>query len=310
MKNQNSALILTNFLKSKTLLYFVLFLFLLKISASFIFINFPSNIFFADITKSNLVNMLNQTRQSLGFGVLIENSQLNQAAQLKAEDMIKNGYFSHVSPMGITPWHWFYEAGYSYEYAGENLAIGFYDSNEVFNAWMNSSSHKENMINSMYSEVGTAVLEGFGENNAIVVVQLFGTQKTKASVVSTEKSENTILEEAKAAPETEIDSEPSGEKVLSYSTSIEAYKNNAFNNFYLRFLNFLIYSNNSVLQYLIYGTLIIILGILMYILYFNYNNQNTQDMIFRSIILMAILSFSALINRDLIISIIPHQIII
>jgi hypothetical protein len=48
----------------------------------------------------------------------------------------------------------------------------------VYNAWLNSPSHKENMVSPYYSEVGTAIVNGFGSSNAIVVVQMFGTQKS------------------------------------------------------------------------------------------------------------------------------------
>lgn len=118
----------SRFLQSNALLYCVVLLLTLKIVAISISINFPQNIFFADITKSTLENFVNQTRQSLRLQPLSENKKLEQAAQLKAENMIQNQYFSHTSPSGVTPWFWFLKAGYSYRYAGENLAIGFYDS--------------------------------------------------------------------------------------------------------------------------------------------------------------------------------------
>ena len=91
-------------------------------------INIPQNIFFADITKSALENFVNQTRQSVGLQPLTENTALDQAAQIKAENMVQDNYFEHTSPSGITPWAWFVQAGYNYKYAGENLAIGFFDS--------------------------------------------------------------------------------------------------------------------------------------------------------------------------------------
>src|SRR3989344_3788824 len=128
------------FLQSSILLYVVIGLLLIKIISVGLFTPFFKNIFFADITKTALVNLLNQDRQNAGLGVLAENEKLNQAAMLKAQDMVKNGYFSHQSPQGITPWYWFGQAGYQYKYAGENLAVGFINSDEVFNAWFSSPS--------------------------------------------------------------------------------------------------------------------------------------------------------------------------
>lgn len=299
--------VLEKFLKSKILLYFVVFVFVIRIFSALIFINFPSNIFFADITKSTLVSMLNQTRQSLGLNTLSENAKLDQAAQLKAEDMVRNGYFSHISPAGTTPWHWFLQSGYNYKYAGENLAIGFYDSEEVYQAWLNSSSHKKNMLNSAYTEIGTAILTGFGDNNAIVVVQLFGTPKATAAA-----EKNIAKEKAQETPpdKTETTSAPKEQKVLSSSTSLEAYQDNAINDFYSRFLNFVFYSYDKLLQYIIYGLLVVVIGIFAAALSFNFNNHINSGLVLRSLILIVLLFSSILINKGLIISIFPHQITI
>jgi uncharacterized protein YkwD len=331
MKKEEFSTILNNFLKSRVLLGFVIFVFVLKVSTSLVFVNFPNNIFFADITKSTLVNLLNQSRQSFGLNSLTESQKLDQAAQLKAEDMVKNGYFSHTSPAGTTPWHWFSQAGYNYKYAGENLAIGFYDSKEVYTAWLNSPSHKENMVNPNYTEVGTAVLGGFGNNNAIVVVQLFGSQKTikpatTNSIVNNTKTTatNPAVNTAPATePKNEVvntntqnkettpsQTETVGEKVLSSSVTLEADKKNTVNDFYSRFLNFALYSYDTFLQYIIYALLIILSGTFTYILSFNFNKEVNNGLVLRSLVLIAILFSSALINKDLIISILPHQIII
>jgi hypothetical protein len=325
IKKEKIVRIFDDFLKSKVLLGFIVFVFAVKLSASLVFINLPNNIFFADITKSTLVSMLNQTRQSLGLNTLAENTLLDQAAQLKAEDMVKNGYFSHNSPTGTTPWHWFSQSGYNYKYAGENLAIGFYDSTDVYKAWLDSSSHKQNMLNSAYTEVGTAIIPGFGDNNAIIVVQLFGTQKpavkaktaTPKPVVTTPVVAKTETVEVVNEPETKTETKPEtvveniqGEKVLSSSISIEADKNNTVNDFYSRFLNFAIYSYDTLLEYVIYGLALIIMAMFVYIISFNFNAQVNNGLALRSLVLILILISSALINKDLIVSIIPHQIVI
>jgi len=313
MKKEEFSTILNNFLKSRVLLGFVIFVFVLKVSTSLVFVNFPNNIFFADITKSTLVNLLNQARQSSGLNSLTENQKLDQAAQLKAEDMVNNGYFSHTSPAGTTPWHWFSQAGYNYKYAGENLAIGFYDSKEVYTAWLNSPSHKENMVNPNYTEVGTAVLSGFGNNNAIVVVQLFGSQKTIKPVTTNSTVNNTKPTVTNTTPESQPKNEViniNEEKVLSSSIILEADKKNAVNDLYSRFLNFALYNYDTFLQYIIYALLIIMAGTFTYILSFNFNKEINNGLVLRSLILIAILFSSVLISKDFIISILPHQVII
>ena len=156
-------------------IWLVLVLFILKIGAVLFIFYFPKSVFFAEISKTLLVNLTNQERKSLGITSLRENSNLNQAAYLKAKDMLNNDYFAHTSPSGLTPWYWFDKTGYKYQYAGENLAIDFIDSEELFEAWDNSPSHRENIIDTNYTDIGIAVVSGeFKGSQTTVVVQLFG----------------------------------------------------------------------------------------------------------------------------------------
>jgi len=294
------------FLKSKWLLGVAVFVLALKISFSLIYINLPNSLFFADIAKSELVNMLNQTRQAMGLNALTENLQLDQAAQLKAQDMVANEYFNHISPSGTTPWYWFSAAGYNYKYAGDNLAIGFYDSAEVYQAWLNSASHKENMISPYYTEVGTAVLTGFGNNNAIVVVQLFGTQNKATASQSTTKTIAKTEEIPEIQPTT-IGNSPAAEKVLSSSIVLKADDNSGAEN---KFLSFIFSNYQNMLQYAIYIIMTIVAGALFYSLSLDFNGQMSNGVALRSLTIIVILASSALINAELIASVLPHQIII
>lgn len=162
-------------LESNILAWCVLLLFLFKVISILFLFNFPYSTFFAEISKNVLLNLTNQERKSLGVTPLRENSKLNRAAYLKAKDMLGKDYFAHTSPDGLNPWYWFSKVGYNYQYAGENLAIDFLDSEELYQAWDNSPSHRENIINSKYKEIGIAVLTGeFEGAETTVVVQLFG----------------------------------------------------------------------------------------------------------------------------------------
>lgn len=165
-----------SFLRTKFLIGCILILFLLKIILiSFIFY-FPKSVLFAEINKTVLFNLTNEERQSSGLNSLKENSKLNQAAFLKAQDMFSKNYFNHQSPDGIDPWYWFSEVEYEYQYAGENLAIDFMDSEELYQAWSNSPSHRENIVYQNYKDIGIAVVQGdFNGEQTTVVVQLFGT---------------------------------------------------------------------------------------------------------------------------------------
>jgi hypothetical protein len=129
----------------------------------------------AAVITNVLVDRTNETRLTDGLTPLTVNPLLARAAQLKADDMAAKGYFAHTSPDGVTPWHWFAEAGYRYLRAGENLAVNFVDSEDVIQAWMDSPKHRENMVNAGYAEIGIATAKGtYQGKETIFIVQLFG----------------------------------------------------------------------------------------------------------------------------------------
>ncbi len=171
-------------------LVFVVILALLVKSFSFIsWFALMDRPFFADITSGLVVYFSNQERQAVGLSQLVENPALDQAALDKALDMLAKDYFSHNAPDGASPWHWFSENGYAYKYAGENLAVDFYESKDVVRAWMDSPTHKFNILNNNYQEIGVAVVKGSLQGReTILVVQLFGTQKTKLAQASPQPS--------------------------------------------------------------------------------------------------------------------------
>mgnify|MGYP001560842161 CR=1 FL=1 len=133
------------------------------------------NNYFAAVISSTLVDITNENRIAYGEGTLTMNPVLMGAAQAKANDMAEKSYFAHTSPDGIDPWHWFKQAGYTFSYAGENLAVNFSDSINVGEAWMNSPWHRANILNDHFTEVGIATSQGVykGEPTTFVV-QLFG----------------------------------------------------------------------------------------------------------------------------------------
>jgi hypothetical protein len=118
--------------------------------------------------------LTNAERRELALEPLMVNVALSRAARLKAEDMAAKGYFAHESPDGKTPWYWLDQVGYHYDYAGENLAVNFMDSKDVTQAWMNSPSHKANIVKESYREVGTGIATGiYKGKEAVFVVQFY-----------------------------------------------------------------------------------------------------------------------------------------
>ncbi|HEY4512332.1 MAG TPA: CAP domain-containing protein [Candidatus Paceibacterota bacterium] len=139
--------------------------------------------YLAAIYSSTLVNLANQDRELNSIGGLAVNPILERAAQMKARDMAVKGYFAHYSPDGLAPWDWIKLAGYSYVYAGENLAINFTDSTDINNAWMKSPSHRANLLNERYTEIGIATEKGtYQGRETTFVVEMFGSPAVAASI--------------------------------------------------------------------------------------------------------------------------------
>ena len=129
----------------------------------------------SSITVSQVLDLTNKARTAQGENALSLNEQLNQAALAKAVDMFNEQYWAHNSPSGKTPWVFVRGVGYKYSAAGENLARDFGDAPSMVNAWMASPSHKANILQDKYKDIGIAVVDGkLNGIETTLVVQLFG----------------------------------------------------------------------------------------------------------------------------------------
>lgn len=168
-------------LRHKPLAYVSGFIVLTKILAIAALVLTPTTAHLSTITDARMIQLTNEIREKHGLPALTVNEKLAQAARLKGQDMLKYQYFAHISPSGVTPWFWMQKTQYQYEVAGENLAIDFTDADKVVQAWVNSPSHRANLLNPAYKETGLAVVSGqFQGGTSIVVVHMFGTQQVAA----------------------------------------------------------------------------------------------------------------------------------
>jgi hypothetical protein len=248
------------FLRSRFLGYYAALLLILKFAVIPLLICLPKTNFFADVTKTALIKMANSDRQEKGIAPLVESEILDQAALLKAQDMLANDYFAHTSPLGTEPWYWFGQAGYDYRYAGENLAIGFLESEEVNQAWLDSASHRKNILNGNYTEIGLAVLSGeFEGHQTTVVVQLFG--KPASSQVAVVQNQLTAvlseLEQNVTTSQTATQQNDQPKEVLS------AYHAAQKDDWALRLFTFLASDYFELIQKIIMVSLILIILLLL-----------------------------------------------
>ena len=114
--------------------------------------------------------MINEQRTSNGLQALKIDKEVQNVARIKAKDMVQNNYFSHNSPTYGTPFNMLNSFKVSYKSAGENLAGNSSNSGAV-DAWMNSSGHRANILNSSYNYTGIGVVNGsqYGK----IYVQMF-----------------------------------------------------------------------------------------------------------------------------------------
>jgi len=164
-------------LHPKSLGLIVAFLIGFQLIISFGYVSFPQILgYAANIAPSEVIRLTNAQRAANGLAPLTENATLDSAALAKGNDMIAKGYWAHFAPDGTSPWSFFTSFGYKYQYAGENLARDFSDVPSAVNAWMNSPTHKENILNPNYKEIGIGVVEGsLAGANTTIIVQFFGT---------------------------------------------------------------------------------------------------------------------------------------
>lgn len=111
-----------------------------------------------------MFNAHNVERANAGLGALQLDATLTQIARTRAQDMASKGYFSHTSPTGQTAFSLLTASGYSYSLAGENLARNNYPDGQsvsvAMTGFMNSPSHRENVLEPTFTRVGIGMAVG------------------------------------------------------------------------------------------------------------------------------------------------------
>lgn len=138
------------------------------------------------VEESKMVMLTNSFRMKSGLPKLVENPKLSASAVFKAEDMAEKQYFAHENPEGKTLTYYLKKADYNYRSAGENLAVGYFDATEVVNAWKASPTHKANLLDKDFTEIGIGSKDGVYENApTLYVAQHFGKPADVDQLVST-----------------------------------------------------------------------------------------------------------------------------
>ena len=140
--------------------------------------------------RSATLCLLNQQRASFGLGRLRAHRQLTVAAQSYAGDMVRGGFFSHVSPSGSTLEQRIrqgtrYLAGALRYQIGENIAWGqgaLAKPSAIVAAWMASPGHRANILRGAFREIGIGIapgapMAGLAGDPAVTYTNEFGTRR-------------------------------------------------------------------------------------------------------------------------------------
>lgn len=116
--------------------------------------------------EAEILRLINSVRADHGLSQLQVVQSLTDIARTRSNDMVSRGYFSHYTPEGTTFFNIMRNAGIGWSNAGENLGnatpAGYGSPSAFINAWMNSASHRDNMLRGHYRLVGVGIVDGGG----------------------------------------------------------------------------------------------------------------------------------------------------
>lgn len=109
----------------------------------------------ASDAEMEMLHLINGYRQDHGLAPLTLTARLGTGAQVKASDMADRSYLEHTSPDGERFWELLNRVGYTYDTRmAENIAAGYGSAQSTFQQWVNSTTHRETMLNPAYTAIG------------------------------------------------------------------------------------------------------------------------------------------------------------
>ena len=118
-------------------------------------------------SETKLLNLINEERKKNNLSELQIDEELQNIARLKAQDLVENNYFSHISPSFGTPFEMLKNNGINYKTASENIA-GNSSLEGAVSSWMNSEDHKKNILSNEFNYTGLAVVDSLAYGNIVV----------------------------------------------------------------------------------------------------------------------------------------------
>jgi len=104
--------------------------------------------------EAELVKLVNDYRVSRGLSPLADSSEVSDAARAHSQHSVAHRFFAHTSPEGLSPGDRLSENGIAWTSVGENIAAGYATPQAVFEAWLASPSHRENIESDRWTHTG------------------------------------------------------------------------------------------------------------------------------------------------------------
>lgn len=182
------------------------------------------------ISIDGIIYYTNLERTKRGLKPLVKNSYLNNSSAQKMDDMFINQYFEHMSPTGKTVADLVKEVDYKFQIVGENLALGYFeDDKALVQAWMNSPTHRDNILNPKYTEIGIGVgIAPYKGQDQWIAVQHFAKPLPKCPEVSEDLRKDIDLEKTSLEDEGRELQKMAG---IIETTNVENLEVNYLNNY-------------------------------------------------------------------------------
>lgn len=104
-----------------------------------------------------MLRLVNEDRARYGKSQLVLDPELSRIARIKAQDMLSNGYFAHVSPTYGNIRQMLSSFGVPYKAASENIARSrsIYHAEAAFLS--SSTGHRQTLLSSAWTKVGIGI---------------------------------------------------------------------------------------------------------------------------------------------------------
>lgn len=151
------------------------------------------------LEADKIMRLTNDLRVQQGLPPFVVEDRLQLSATAKAADMATHQYFDHLGPEGRDLHYFLTEADYPYQFAGENLAVGFTRADELVSAWVESPTHYSNIIDPDFTEAGIGLQVGaHDQNTSVYVAEHFGAREKGARALVSRQESATDLQKSES----------------------------------------------------------------------------------------------------------------